>query len=391
MTKARDLADFLGDNTSLGTINDAYDAGTLSNRNLIINGKCSINQRGNNTGTNSVIGPDRFFIHSNNPSGHVIESSNQKDGPSGFDNCFQYKTTAAVTSSAADMYTGFAHRYEVQDIISYIWSGASHVTASFWVKSSIAGTFTFNINPEEATGGGSQDRILYESTYTISSTNTWEYKTITIPLSFLSSYALLSSHTDNGTGLELTWVMDIISGGNRTNITAGWNTPTSEARNMVTSTEGNTGFFTTVNSTFRITGIQLEVGDTATPFEHRSYGDELAKCQRYFIDPASATSLGTSATVFCRMNTGSTVSSTSSIYNLPVVLPTTMRASPSISVGSGTLGKFTSLNTNQNGRRACNLTVAQDITPTGFNIKAQDNVDTGHSGIRGWWIADAEL
>jgi hypothetical protein len=285
-------------NTNVSTLavtrSNISDLGTaaLSNRNLIINGKCSVNQRGNNTGTNSVTGPDRFFIHSNNPSGHVIESSNQKDGPSGFDNCFQYKTTAAVTSPAADMYTGFAHKFEVQDVIPYIWSGASHVTASFWVKSSIAGTFTFNINPEEATGGGSADRILYESTYTINSTNTWEYKTITIPLSFLSSYALLSSHTDNNTGLEITWPLDIISGGNRTNITAGWNTPASEARNMVTSTGGSTGFFTTVNSTFRITGIQFEVGDTATPFEHRSYGDELVKCQRYYEEPNGSARVG---------------------------------------------------------------------------------------------------
>ena len=281
MTKARDLAD-LGNKTSLDEINDAYDAGALSNRNLIINGKCSVNQKGTNTGANVVTGPDRFFIHQGGATGHVIESSRQIDGPPGFANCFQYKTTTAVTNTSADQYTGFAHKFEVQDVIPYIWSGASHVTASFWVKSSIAGTFPFNINVEEATGGGSADRILYASTYTINSTNTWEYKTITIPLSFLSNYALLSSYPDNTTGLEITWVMDIISGGNRTNVTTGWNTPASEARNMVTSTGGNTGFFTTVNSTFRITGIQFEVGDTATPFEHRSYGDELAKCQRYY-------------------------------------------------------------------------------------------------------------
>ena len=297
-------------------------------RNLVVNGKCSVNQRGTNTGNNTVIGPDRFFIHSGGATGHVIESSSQKDGPSGFDNCFQYKTTTAVSSTAADMYTGFAHRFEVQDAIPYIWSGASYVTASFWVKSSIAGTFTFNINPEEATGGGSSNRVLYESTYVINSTNTWEYKTITIPMSYLSNFALLSNHSDIDTGLELTWVMDIISGGNRTNITAGWNQPASEARNLVTSTRGNTGFLTTAGATFKITGIQFEVGSTATPFEHRSYSEELAMCQRYYQI------LG--GTPYQAVGFGKIYAAGQSAFAY-VCFNTQMRTSPSISEGGNGL------------------------------------------------------
>ena len=307
-------------------------------RNLVINGKCSVNQRGTNTGNNTVIGPDRFFIHSGGATGHVIESSSQKDGPSGFDNCFQYKTTTAVSSSAADMYTGFAHRFEVQDAIPYIWSGASYVTASFWVKSSIAGTFTFNINPEEATGGGSANRVLYESTYVINSTNTWEYKTITIPMSYLYNFALLSNHSDIDTGLELTWVMDIISGGNRTNITAGWNQPASEARNLVTSTGGNTGFLTTAGATFKITGIQFEVGSTATPFEHRSYGEELALCERYYER------LSETNTTETLIGLGMMWGSTRCLINLK--FNTEKRTNPTVSFSSSTSNHVEILNNN---------------------------------------------
>jgi len=383
MTKARKLAD-------LGNV---YDDGALSNRNLIINGKCSVNQKGTNTGTNVVTGPDRFFIHSSNPSGHVIEASSQKDGPSGFNNCFQYKTTTAVASPAADQYTGFAHKFEVQDVIPYIWSGNSHVTASFWVKSSIAGTFTFNINPEEATGGGSADRILYESTYTINSTNTWEYKTITIPLSFLSNYALLSSYPDNTTGLEITWVMDIISGGNRTDITTGWNTPASEARNMVTSTGGNTGFFTTVNSTFRITGIQFEVGDTATPFEHRSYGDELAKCQRYYQHTyGTGIAVGT-ATHDNMIGSGGTHgnTTTSEVTGGTYTFKVEMRAAPTITFYDHLGNSARCSRLNAAVAWYGNSNVGTSIATTTSSVKPQSPNGSTATGMYCHIVADVEL
>jgi hypothetical protein len=223
--------------------------------------------------------------------------------------------------------------------------------------------------------------------YTVNSSGVWEYKTITI-----DALTAITPASDSSLGLALEFWLDDSDGAYNGSSSAfeTWvdgSTTTNGARAY-----GQTAQILSAASNYwQITGFQLEVGDTATPFEHRSYGDELARCQRYFIDPASATSLGTSAATFSSLNTGATVDSTASVYLLPVVLPVTMRADPTVTLGSGTLGVYTSLNTNSFGRRACNISIAQNICPTGFVVKAQDNVDTAHCGIRGWWICDAEL
>ena len=258
--------------------------GQLGNRNLIINGKCSVNQRGDqtNASTSTVSGPDRFFLYKSATS-YQVDVSQEEDGPDGFETCFQWKTSAVRTGSTSDQYTGFGMNFEIQDVIPYIWSGKSHVTASFWVKSSIAGDFAFNINPDNTNSGGSGDRILYHAIYTVNAVDTWEYKTITIPLSFLDSYALSSGYSKVANGLEVTWIMDLSTGGSRDDAVLGWNPPATEARNFATSSAGaTTGFFSTLNATFKITGIQLEVGSQSTPFEHEPYETTLRKCERYF-------------------------------------------------------------------------------------------------------------
>jgi len=296
------------------------------NRNLIINGKCSVNQRGDqtNAATSTVSGPDRFFLYKDATS-YQVDVSQEEDGPDGFENSFQWKTSAVRTGSTSDQYTGFGMNFEIQDIIPYIWSGQSHVTASFWVKSSIAGDFAFNINPDNTNSGGNGDRILYHAIYTVNAVNTWEYKTISIPLSFLSSYALNSGYSKVAKGLEVTWIMDLSTGGSRDDAVLGWNPPATEARNFATSSAGaTTGFFSTLNATFKITGVQLEVGDTATPFEHRSYADELQRCRRYFqrFDNESS-----SYRWF-----GSGYSTSSTAASAGVVLNPEMRSTPSLSL-----------------------------------------------------------
>ena len=257
--------------------------GPLSNRNLVTNGAAQVNQRGTLTLTASNYGgPDRFYTYMS-ATNYACQRSQQLDAPanSGLQYSLALGTTSARTGTTADQYVAVGQTLEFQDIHDAIWGGHSHLTMSFWVKSSIAGTYAFNINPCNTNSGLSGNRVLYHTTYTINSAQTWEKKTITIPLAdFTNNYGILSTTNSAqiGRGLELTWVLGISSGGSRTTASTGWST--TEGRNIVSSF-ANDLFLSTVGATFKLTGVQLEVGEKATPFEHRSYGDELAKCMRY--------------------------------------------------------------------------------------------------------------
>ena len=134
---------------------------------------------------------------------------------------------------------------------------------SFWVKSSLTGTFGVSVRNQAGTRA-------YGGTYSISSANTWEYVTVSIPADTSGTWP-----TDNGIGLHFFW--DLGAGSNYDIAAGSWTT----GSNMfgVASTVKLTE---TTGATFYITGVQLELGDTATPFEHRSYADELQKCYRYF-------------------------------------------------------------------------------------------------------------
>ena len=264
MTKARQLAD----------LGNAYDDGALSNRNLIINGAMQVAQRG----TSLSIAPaengysvDRFKIFTyamDQLSGTFAQVS---DAPTGFASSLKWTTGTAESAVTDSEYHSIEYSIEAQDLqhLNYGSSDAKTITLSFWVKSSVADDFGLSVYKQDTT-----NRII-NPTYTINSANTWEYKTITILGDTASSASIAN---DTGIGLLISWGIGcgpVYSGTPNTS----WNTysnPTwlgSQTQSTVTTTSG---------ATFQITGVQLEVGDTATPFEHRSYGDELAKCQRYY-------------------------------------------------------------------------------------------------------------
>ena len=308
MTKARKLAD-------LGNV---YDDGALSNRNLIINGAMQVAQRGSTktkTGTGTELtNLDRYAIWQN-LSGVVVDLEQSTDAPESFYNSLKVTITTAATTVTSNSFVGLGQLVEAQNIHNAFWGGHSHITMSFWVKSSISGTFALNLNPCQTNSGGSSDRVLYHANYTIDATNTWEYKTVTVPLAGLNSYALLSSYNPVSKGLEVSWVLDTAV--DRQAASLGWNDPAVEARNMVQSVSGGTGFYTTSGATFQITGVQLEVGDTATPFEHRSYGDELVRCQRYYYQVSRM-----------RASANGNAGGYTTMYS--VLFPTEMRTTPTI-------------------------------------------------------------
>jgi len=256
-------------------------SGPLSNRNRIINGDMRIDQR--NAGA-SVSGTteypvDRFRV--DEITDGVTSCQQVSDAPAGFSYSLKVTTTTADASLGAAQYCRTRHRIEGYQMADFGWgtADAKAVTLSFWVKSSLTGTFGGALSNSAANHN-------YGIEYAISSANTWEYKTIAIPGDTSGTWL-----TTNGIGIRLDFGLGV--GTDYSTATAGSWTSTSNA--LTTTTAGLVSVIGTLNATWQITGVQLEVGSVATPFEHRSYGDELARCQRYYstsYDPGIAPGTG---------------------------------------------------------------------------------------------------
>jgi len=240
------------------------------NKNLIINGDMQVAQRGtSNTGLNGYGSVDRFF-----PEKHNIDNlagtqqqATVSDLP-GFTKAFKLDLTTQESALASDEYFAIIHRIEAQNLqhFAYGTSSATEITLSFYVKSSHnTGNFAVSIFQHD-------NSRLVSKTYTISSTNTWERKTLTFPA---QTSGIINN--DNGRGLDINWFL--AAGGNFTSSdTTSWSafSDAGFAYGQTANCIGQTG-------TFEITVVQLEVGSVATDFEHRSFGQELALCQRYFF------------------------------------------------------------------------------------------------------------
>jgi hypothetical protein len=197
---------------------------------------------------------------------------------------------------------GLVHLIEAQDLqqLDYNTAAAKSVTLSFWVKASVTGVYAV----ANYTADG--NRII-GATYTINSANTWEYKTITYAG---DTAGLLDDN--NGAGFYLYWYF--AAGPDRKSSS---NTSWGAYAGTKLAYGQEVQLIETVNATWQITGVQLEVGDTATPFEHRSYSDQLQSCMRYYQQINSGIT-GTGS------NSGGIVFKTD--------FPVEMRAKPSVSL-----------------------------------------------------------
>ena len=277
-------------------------------RNRIINGDMRINQRAS-TGTPSIgaYTLDRYFYNAN---ATRITLSQSSTAPAGFANSM-FVTSSSAASIAASDYTNICQIIEGYNIADLAWgtADAKPVTLSFWVRSSVTGTFGGALR--NAGGGGYWG---YPFTYTINAANTWEYKTITIPGPTNVSYTWDST---NAQGIYIWW--DLGTGSTYTAPAGTW------VNKNTVGADGTTKLVTTNAATWYMTGAQLEKGSVASAFENRQYGTELALCQRYFYlsNPSNASKTGGAW--------GSMYSGTTAHLNGP--LPVAMRASPTFTFG----------------------------------------------------------
>ena len=238
----------------------------LGTKNRIINGDMRIAQRG--TGTVNPNGAyaysvDRTAVYT--PTSGIITAGQSTTSPDNFTHSFLVTSTTTTSVGAGDINI-ISHRIEGNNIADLGWgtSAAKTVTLSFWVRSSLTGTF----------GGAFKNNAYnrnYLFEYTISSANTWEKKTITVTGDTTGTW-----NTDNNSGIQIVWSLGT---GSTYSTTAG-----SWVAGQYFNATGSVNLVATSGATFYITGVQLEIGENATPFEHRMYSQELAMCQRYYQD-----------------------------------------------------------------------------------------------------------
>jgi len=246
----------------IGSINSPNDFG-LKNR--IINGAMVIDQRNAGaSGTANAYTVDRFIYQPSQASkGTWQQNAGSVTPPAGFINYLGFTSSSAYSVLTADFFR-FAQPIEGYNIADLAWgtANAATITLSFWVRSSLTGTFGGCINNSD----GSRS---YPFTYTINSANTWEYETITIAGDTSGTWL-----TTNGIGIRLS--LSLGTGATYSGTAGAW-----AAANYVSAT-GATSVVGTNGATFYITGVQLEKGSTATSFDYRPFGTELILAQRYF-------------------------------------------------------------------------------------------------------------
>ena len=265
---------------AVSRINEAgLNVNQFGNRNLIINGAMRVAQRGtsaatansSNEGYNTL---DRWYILYSSSAGGAATMSQDTTVPNkSFTNSLKLDVTTADTSVDVNHAITLQTRIEAQDIANSGWdytNSDSNMSVSFWARSVKAGTYCVFF----LTDDGTQKSLVQE--YTLEA-DTWKYVTLRF-----KGDSGISFNNDNGLGLYVGWTL--VAGSNRyQSTTAGtWKERSSGNNQARYATSNQVNFFDSTSNDFYLTGVQLEVGDTATDFEHRTFDDELRRCYRYY-------------------------------------------------------------------------------------------------------------
>jgi hypothetical protein len=286
-------------------------------KNLIINGAMQVSQRGTSEASVSTTkyanAPDRWrFVAGNGGTWTVSQSTTS---PNLFKNSYKFDCTTADSSLGAGDFLAFDQGLEGLDLQGLGWgtSDAKSITVSFHVRSNKTGTYTCELF--QGAGGVGGSNILVSKSYTISAADTWEKKTITF-----SGNTAVAFTNDNSR--QLTLNLWLAAGSNFTGGTFSDGTYHNANNKRVAS--GQVNLADSTSNEWYITGVQIEVGTVATDFEHRSFGQELALCQRYYY---RWTADAIDAYAWMGMSY-----STTTCFGIVQKLPVTMRATPTSSV-----------------------------------------------------------
>jgi hypothetical protein len=309
-----------GNAISSGTVAEAYggtgtSTGYYGFKNRIINGAMVIDQRNAGAAITGISSSEQYPVDRlgvSSSSGGVLSAQQSSSAPTGFVNSVVVTVTTAATIFGTSGLNEVFYRIEGYNTADLQWGSASAqtITLSFWVRSSVTGTYSLGI---QSNGAGR----AYVATYTINTANTWEQKTITVAGDTSGTWL-----TTNGIGITVRWCL--ATGTNR--IAGSANTWSSGNFIAISSTANP--IMGTNGATFYITGVQLEKGATATSFDYRPYGTELALCQRYYYKVKSS---GNSYNNLC---TGFIGSSTDG-YGI-VFFPVELRTRPTAMEQTGT-------------------------------------------------------
>ena len=289
-------------------------------RNMVMNGAMQVAQRATSSTSNGYQTIDRWDCAASGMDQLAFTQKQVTDSPVGHYYSFEIDITTAETAQAGDEYMRVQHIIEAQDLqhLAYGTSSAKTTTLSFWVKAKQTGTYTVNFYSSDGSRHISR-------TYTISAEATWEHKTVTIPG---DTSGIINN--DNGSGIHLAFILIADSGYVSTNSTS-WGSYSDAGY----AYGHNVNVGSSSDNYWKITGVQWEVGDEGTSYEHRSLGEELALCQRYFLDYVGPSPVSNFA-----FATGTWYNST--YIFCPVRFPVAMRAAPSLE-GSNNTNDFYAL------------------------------------------------
>jgi hypothetical protein len=259
---------------NLTVTGDIVPSTPLSNRNLVINGGMQVWQRATAATAAPAMTADRWKLEDSNEGTFTSEKHTMtlaELNTTGHATAIKLLVTGTDTSIASANYADIHQKIEGQNLqhLQYGTASAKTLTLSFWVKSNLTGTYTICIRKTDSTAA------YFIKEYTIDVGDTWEQKTITIPTAVAVTGAGGVIANDNGEGFMV--LFGLMWGDDHHGTDNTWST----TQDFSTSNQVN---WMGASNNFYLTGVQLELGSNATPFEHRSYGDELARCQRYFVD-----------------------------------------------------------------------------------------------------------
>lgn len=323
MSRARDMANLASSAAAIQTVSALstqvtdiqtaatnVSSGNTTGTNLVDNGAMAVDQRNSGSAvtpanTTVTYGPDRWYMYKNTAATFTIDQDTE--APEGFAYSLKVTNTGTDSSISATDRALIVHRMEGNKIrfLDLGSSTAKQVTLSFYVRSSVTGTHGGAFRNHDS------NQRNYPFTYTISSANTWERKTVTLTLDTSGTWP-----TDNTVALQIQFGLGV---GTDFSATAGaWGDGDKNS-----ATGATTAMLSTASATWYVTGIQLELGSTANAFEHLSYADDLKRCLRYFYRLRKTNAYGEFVTIRTYSSDDGT-----GIINFPQP----MRAQPTLSI-----------------------------------------------------------